>query len=127
MMLFQPYTYILGSTEVTAPHLDHSGPFLPKQNALAVFQKRGSSQGIVCECCVHQCNLREIAEYCPHTNSKRSSTNDDYRMESRVSRQPISDDIVAKYIKQGDEERYSQKMQPGPADQYVKYMLFKQK
>ena len=49
-------------------------------------------------------------------------------MESRVSRQPISDDIVANYIKQGDEERdQSQKMQPGAADQYVKYMLFKQK
>ena len=121
-------TYILGSTEVSAPHLDHSGPFLPKQNALAVFQKRGSSQGIVCECCVHQCTLREIAEYCPHTNSKRNSTNDDYRMESRVSRQPISDDIVAKYIKQGDEERdYIQKSQPYTAVEYVKHMLFKKK
>ena len=121
-------TYILGSTELSASHLDHSKPFIPKQNALAVFQKRGSSQGIVCECCIHPCTMRELAEYCPHTYSKRSSTNDDYRMESRVSRQPISDDVVAKYMKQSDEERdHSQKMQPYTAVEYVKHMSLQKK
>lgn len=45
--------------------------FLSKERALAVLRgatiKRAGGayqQGIVCECCVHQCSLKELQEYC---------------------------------------------------------------
>ena len=44
-------------------------PFLHKENALTYLQKKsgyihGYYQGIVCECCVHQCTVDELKGYC---------------------------------------------------------------
>ena len=55
---------------VTEP--EELGPFLSKSNALTYLQKRGhNGQGIICECCHHQCQLRELMEYCSDDSSKR--------------------------------------------------------
>ena len=42
-------------------------PLLSQQDAKTMFSKRMGrpvKQGIVCECCKHQCSMREMVEYC---------------------------------------------------------------
>ncbi len=52
---------------------EKGGVFLSKERALSALRgainplKRAGGayqQGIVCECCVHQCSLKELQEYC---------------------------------------------------------------
>ena len=42
-------------------------PLLSQQDAKTMFEKRMGrpvKQGIVCECCKHQCSMKEMVEYC---------------------------------------------------------------
>ena len=63
-----PYLLPTGSVD----DFDELEPFLQKSSALTYLQKRNTYKGIVCECCVHRCNLQEIDGYCM-PSPKRSS------------------------------------------------------
>jgi len=40
------------------------GVFLDRKNAIALLSKRSESRGIICECCIHQCDVEEMRGYC---------------------------------------------------------------
>ena len=80
------------------------GPFINRQNALSYLQKRGDSwykvgqakQGIVCECCIHQCSIVEWEQYCAYGDmDKRNHLGFRYADTpvKRQSNRPVSSDL----------------------------------
>ncbi len=56
-------------------HASNAAPggsvFLPKRDAVSVLQKRSYGQGgIICECCIHRCEVSELQQYCSETDGR---------------------------------------------------------
>ena len=73
------------------------------------------NQGIVCECCVHRCNLYEIDQYCENKRKKRSLKS----VISGVEEKPeegskITDKDLEELYEEIDENSSSESTESGP-------------